>query len=173
MTARSLKAGQGDRQAFGALVEIHHRAIIRFIHRFLGIADSATAEDIAQDVFLAAWKASKSFVPRASVYTWLLRITTNKCLNHQRAKRRKPTVPLHAETEPISSNLGNELTETTLRAEFSAELQRAVAALKPKQRAAVILRYAHDLSHAEIAEVLRTNPSAVKSLLFRAHRQLL
>ncbi len=96
-SALLLQAGQGNRQAFGALVEIHHRSIIRFIHRFLGIADSATAEDLAQEVFLAAWLAAPNFIPRASVHTWLLRITTNRCLNHQRAKRRKPTVQLPAE----------------------------------------------------------------------------
>jgi len=167
-----IQAGHGDRQAFGALVEMHHRAVIHFVHRFLGIYDSATAEDIAQDVFLAAWKAAPSFTPRASVCTWLLRITTNKCLNHQRAKRRKPTIPLLAGMEPTGANRENKADDSTNQAEFSAEMRQAVASLKPKQRAAVILRYAHDLSHAEIAEVLQTSAPAVKSLLFRAHNHL-
>jgi len=166
------RAGQGDRQAFGALVEIHHRPVINFVHRFLGIRDSATAEDIAQEAFLAAWKAAPSFTPRASVRTYLFRIAANKCLNHQRAKRRKPTVPLSDDEDPPDSSSSGAPENSMDRAALSAELKRAVAALKPKQRAAIILRHAHDFSHAEIAEILHTNASAVKSLLFRAHTRL-
>jgi len=171
-TTLLLQSGQGDRQAFAALVNIHQRAVIHFIYRFLGFHDTATAEDIAQEVFLAAWKAAPSFTPRASVRTWLLRITTNKCLNHKRSKRRKPTIPLSTDTELSVRDNQSEPDYNADRAQFSRDLQQAVASLKPKQRAAVILRYAHDLSHAEIAEVLRISTPAVKSLLFRAHSQL-
>ncbi len=171
-TSLLLRAGQGDRQAFGALVEIHERAVFSFIQRFLGFTDSATAEDIAQDVFLAAWLAAPTFEPRASVRTWLLRITTNKCLNHRRRKRRKPTMAWSAEAESASPPGGGAPGEDVARADFSAELHLGIAALKERQRAAIILRYAHGLSHAEIAEVLSTNAHAIKALLYRAHRQL-
>ncbi|MHC4785649.1 MAG: RNA polymerase sigma factor [Planctomycetota bacterium] len=163
-TALLLAAGRGDRQAFGVLVEQHHRTVVHFVYRFLGIADRATAEDIAQDVFLAAWKAAPSFKPRAAVRTWLLRITANKCLNHKRARRRRPTVPLV--TEPASP------ADDVAELDLSARLQAAVADLVPRQRAAVLLRHAHGLSLPDIAAVLGTTPPVVKALLFRAHRRL-
>ena len=97
---RRCQAGQTE--AFGELVQRHHRAIVHYVHRFLGISDRATAEDIAQDVFLAAWKAAPAFTPRAAALTWLLRITINICLNHSRSRRRKPTVPLIG--EPVSAD---------------------------------------------------------------------
>jgi RNA polymerase sigma-70 factor (ECF subfamily) len=163
-TTLLLAAGRGDRQAFGEIVERHHRTVVHFIHRFLAIADRATAEDIAQDVFLAAWQAAPSFKPRAAVRTWLLRITANKCLNHKRARRRRPTVPLV--TEPASPDAGD------LEEDLSRQLRAAMADLAPRQRAAVLLRHAHGLAHADIAAVLETSPPVVKALLFRAHRRL-
>jgi RNA polymerase sigma-70 factor (ECF subfamily) len=171
-TSLLLAAGQGDRQAFAALVEMHHRTVVHFIHRFLGIADRATAEDIAQDVFLAAWKAAPSFKPRAAVRTWLLRITANKCLNHKRARRRRPTVPLVGEPEPRHEPALPAPDEDVAQRDLSTRLQAAVADLVPRQRAAVVLRHAHCLSHADIATVLQTTAPVVKALLFRAHRRL-
>ena len=171
-TSLLLAAGRGDRDAFGALVEMHHRTVVHFVHRFLGIADRATAEDIAQEVFLAAWKAAPSFKPRAAVRTWLLRITTNKCLNHKRARRRRPTVPLTGEPPVTDRGKASGGEADALQSDLSVHLQAAVANLAPKQRAAVLLRYAHDLSYAEIAAVLQTSIPVVKSLLFRAHARL-
>jgi len=171
-TSLLLAAGQGDRQAFGALVEMHHRTVVHFIHRFLGIADRATAEDIAQEVFLAAWKAAPSFKSRAAVRTWLLRITANKCLNHKRAGRRRPTVPLVGEPESRYEPALPAPDEDIAQRDLSTRLQAAVAELVPRQRAAVVLRHAHGLSHADIAAVLETTAPVVKALLFRAHRRL-
>ncbi len=167
-----LAAGRGDRQAFGALVEMHHRTVVHFIHRFLGIADRATAEDIAQDVFLAAWKAAPSFKPKAAVRTWLLRITTNKCLNHKRAKRRRPTVPLIDESQATRPSSSPDPETDAQLSDLTGQLQSAVAELVPRQRAAVLLKHGHDLSYAEIAAVLQTSIPVVKSLLFRAHSRL-
>jgi RNA polymerase sigma-70 factor (ECF subfamily) len=172
-TALLLAAGKGDRQAFGALVERHHRAIIRFAHRFLSTADRATAEDIAQQVFLAAWKAAPSFQPRAAVSTWLFRIATNACLNYQRGRRRRPAAPLVGEPEADAPVRRTDAADAgALHRERAEHLQRAIEALPANQRAAILLRHVHDLSYAEIATVLETSISAVESLLFRARSRL-
>ncbi len=168
-TSLLLAAGTGDRQAFCELVELHQRAVMKFIHRFLGTRDGATAEDIAQEVFLAAWKASPRFEPKAAVQTWLLRITTNTCLNHKRSQRRHPSVPLVAEP-PVGSgdNPGGEV----VRRERAAKLEQAIAELPTNQRAAILLRHSHDLAYSEIAGVLGVSIPAVESLLFRARGRL-
>jgi RNA polymerase sigma-70 factor (ECF subfamily) len=163
-TALLLAAGRGDRRAFGELVQRHHRAVVHFAARFLGLNDRDAAEDIAQDVFLAAWQSAPSFKPRAAVLTWLLRIATNRCLNHKRARRRRPTVPLDAEPAAPGEDAPDE--------DLSRRLVAAMAELPPRQRAAVLLRHAHGLGHEDIAAALETSAPVVKQLLFRAHRKL-
>ncbi|MFH0983472.1 MAG: RNA polymerase sigma factor [Planctomycetota bacterium] len=172
-TPLMLAAGQGDREAFGILVERHHLAILRFVHRFLGSSDRDTAEDLAQDVFLAAWKAAPSFRPRAKVLTWLFRITTNVCLNYARGSRLRVTLPLDAEGTP--ERPGTELDRPDARAiarEQADRVRKAVAGLPGQQRTAILLRHFQGFSYAEIADVLDTSVAAVESLLFRARQTL-
>ena len=163
-------AHAGDVEAFGRLVERNQHYIHNAVYHLVG--DERDAEDIAQDVFLAAWQAAPSFEPRAAVRTWLLRITTNKCLNHKRAKRRRPTVPLVEEPHSRRPEEPSGPEADAQRSDLSAHLQAAIADLVPNQRAAVLLRHAHDLSYAEVAGVLQTSIPVVKSLLFRAHSRL-
>lgn len=174
-----LAAARGDREAFGSLVERHHPGVLRFVHRFLGIVDGHTAEDLAQDVFLAAWKAAPSFRPQAKVLTWLLRITTNICLNHRRRRRLRAMVPLDTpgplSTQKREANPRSEAERPDTRelAREQAEMvSKAIADLPEKQRAAILLRHFHGLNYAEIADVLGTSVSAVQSLLFRARQSL-
>jgi RNA polymerase sigma-70 factor (ECF subfamily) len=166
-------SGRGDRDAFTLLVQRHHRAIIAFIHRFLATADRATAEDLAQQVFLSAWKYAPSFQPRAKVQTWLFRIATNACLNYRRyGQSRSPitaTAPLRAD-EPDAEDL-RAVTHLT-SSERTGQVRAAVAGLPPNQRAVVVLRYFHEFSYADMAEIMATSVSAVDALLHRARRNL-
>jgi RNA polymerase sigma-70 factor (ECF subfamily) len=168
-----LAAGRGDRLAFGALVERHHRAVVQYAYRFLGDVDRDTAEDLAQDVFLKAWRAASTFQPRAAVLTWLLRIATNTCLNYRRGSRLRRFLSLATGTpsEPPSVRTGP-ADGPAARADQAARVRSAVARLPANQRAAVVLRHYHDLTYSDIAEVLETSVSAVESLLFRARRTL-
>jgi len=168
-------AARGDREAFGALVERHHRAIIRFVSRFLGIADPNTAEDLAQDVFLRAWLAAPSFRPRptARVSSWLLRIATNVGLNHLRHRRLRLALPIDEGTEPWAPEGHPGQTDgLVLAGETVRQVREAISNLAPMQRAAIVLREFHGLPYAEIAEVIETSVPAVESLLVRARRAL-
>jgi RNA polymerase sigma-70 factor (ECF subfamily) len=168
-----MAAGRGDRGAFGVLVERHHAAVVRFTHRFLGIRERHDAEDLAQEVFLAAWKAAPAFEPKARVRTWLLRLTTHACLNHRRRNRLRQTVPLDCAGH--AADCGRETDGPQARAvsrEHCEGVSAAVVALPTKQRAAILLRHFDGLSYAEIADALDTSVSAVESLLFRARRTL-
>jgi RNA polymerase sigma-70 factor (ECF subfamily) len=170
-----LAAGQGDRCAFGILVERYYRAIVQFAYRFLGTPDRDAAEDLAQDVFLAAWKAAPAFRPRAGagVLTWLLRITTNICLNYRRDSRLRKAASLDGDGMPPPPGPGTDCPVTqAIACEWAEKVRMAIANLPPNQRAATLLRHFQGLSYSEIADVLDTSVSAVESLLVRARRTL-
>jgi RNA polymerase sigma-70 factor (ECF subfamily) len=163
-----LDAGHGDQRAFGVLVERHHRAIIQFAHRFLGTIGRDVAEDLAQEVFLSAWKSAATFKPRAKVSTWLFRIATNACLNYRRHSHLRRAASLEGDHEAEVSGPADRPADR----ERANLVRQAVADLPANQRAAIVLRHFHDFSYVEIAEVLETSVSAVESLLFRARRGL-
>jgi len=168
-----LAAGHGDRGAFGILVERHHYAIVQFAYRFLATPDRDTAEDLAQEVFLAAWKAAPTFRPKAKVLTWLLRINTNICINYLRDSRLRKVASLDDGGIPQPPGPDTDCPETQIIGWEQAEKVRiAIADLPPNQRAAMLLRHFQELSYAEIADILDTSVSAVESLLFRARRTL-
>ena len=166
-------AAEGDRGAFSDLVERHHRAVVHFGQRFLALRDVSVAEDLAQDVFLAAWKAARSFRGDCQVLTWFLRITTNTCLNYQRSARLRRVISLDDEnlSAPTGSDHDDPQSRTATR-ERAENVTGAVSDLPPNQRAAVLLRHFDGLSYAVIADVLGTSVPAVESLLFRARKAL-
>ncbi|MCP4249923.1 MAG: RNA polymerase sigma factor [bacterium] len=166
-------AGRGDRGAFAALVERHQQPVCRFIQRYLGTADRDAVEDLAQDVFLIAWKAASTFEPRAKVTTWLLRVAANRCLNYRRGRALRRATSLEATDRAADLPAGSPSAEQQMdRGEQMVGVRAAVAALSPKQRVAIVLRHFHDLPYVEIAQVLGISVSAVESTLFRARQSL-
>jgi RNA polymerase sigma-70 factor (ECF subfamily) len=162
------RAGDGDAAAFTELVRRHHRALIQFAYRLLGGRDMHAAEDLAQHVFLEAWKRAADFEPRAKVTTWLFRIATNACLNRRRYLRPRIAAPLDADiASPAADGPANVVGE-----EASHSVRTAIAALPDQQRAVIVLRHYHDLSYAQIAEIIGSSPAAVDSMLHRARAAL-
>lgn len=168
-----IASGQGDGEAFRVLVERYYPAVLSFIGRYHGIRDAHAAEDLAQEVFLAAWKASASFEPRAKVLTWLLRISANICFNHRRSSRLRTTVSLDGSCAPDRCTQREAPPDAAAIAREQEEaICAALAHLPPHQRSALLLRHYNELSYAEIADVLETSVPAVESLLFRARQTL-
>jgi RNA polymerase sigma-70 factor, ECF subfamily len=152
--------------AFDLVVERHRRAVYQLCYRFVGNHEDAS--DLSQDVFLRAYRGLRSFRGQSSVATWLYRIGVNVCLNRVSAK-----TTLGRLTEPIEErqfvDLGAESpSDRLLRDERGARVRAAIAQLPRKQRAALILRTYHDMSHQEIADVLGSTVGAVKANFFHA-----
>src|SRR5579863_2526716 len=82
------RARAGDGEAFRALTEPYRRELQVHCYRMLGSVQDA--EDVLQDALLAAWQGLDGFEGRASLRTWLYKITTNRCLNARRAASRRP-----------------------------------------------------------------------------------
>ncbi|WP_121254144.1 sigma-70 family RNA polymerase sigma factor [Nocardioides ferulae] len=173
----------GELSDFSALTERYQRELLAHCYRMSGSVHEA--EDLVQETFLRAWKASADFQGRSSVRTWLYRIATNVCLTNLEGRPRRP-LPTGLGTP--DSPAGSELEQSTevawlepvpdaavvveerdsIRLAFVAALQH----LPARQRAVLILRDVLRWSAAETAVALDTTSAAVNSALQRAHAQL-
>src|SRR5262245_43996115 len=153
----------GRREAFDVIVQRHRRHIYLLCFRFVGNHEDAS--DLAQDVFVRAFKVLSKFKHEASLGTWLYRVAVNASLN--RVSAREPDTEPVESIERVDSKAANPLTEV-LRRERAAEVRRAIRRLPPKQRVTLVLRMYQELSHEEIATILGTSVGAAKANLFHA-----
>jgi RNA polymerase sigma-70 factor (ECF subfamily) len=151
----------GDRDAFGVLVERHRRHVYQLCYRFVGNHEDAS--DLSQEVFLRAYRGLGNFRGQSTIATWLYRIGVNVCLNRVAAKT-VPSEPI-ADREFVDTDAESP-SDRVLRTERGARVRAAIAQLPPKQRATLILRTYHDMSHQEIADVLGGSVGAVKTNFF-------
>ncbi|MDT9593053.1 sigma-70 family RNA polymerase sigma factor [Nocardioides zeae] len=167
---------------FDALTERYRRELLAHCYRMSG--STHEAEDLVQETFLRAWKASRSFEGRSSVRTWLYRIATNVCLTNLENKPKRPlpsaigtpeaTVgeldpqPEVPWLEPVPDAAVVVAERDSIRLAFVAALQH----LPARQRAVLILRDVLRWSAKETAEALETTVAAVNSALQRAHAQM-
>jgi RNA polymerase sigma-70 factor (ECF subfamily) len=155
----------GDLDAFRVLVLKYERPLYRFV---LGlVADSHEAEDVAQDVFLAAYRGLSSYDPARSGFTaWLFGIARNKCLRAQ--KRRRP-----APLDKLPESTGGRSPEAVLaEAEWFRLLDFALNTLPFEQKSVFVLAEIEGMSLAEIASVEGVPIGTVKSRLSRAKEKL-
>ena len=149
--------------AFDLIVERHRRPVYQLCYRFVGNHEDAS--DLTQDVFLRAYRGLGAFRGGSSLATWLYRIGVNLCLNRV-GRKTSPTESLDAR-QHIDSRTES-ASDRVLREERSIRVRKAIAALPPKQRATLVLRMYHELSHEEIAGVLGSSVGAVKANFFHA-----
>lgn len=161
---------QGDRAAFGRLVEAYERPVFRLAYRMLGTA--VEAEDASQEAFLRAYRALEAYDDDRPFATWLLSIAAHHCIDRLR-RRRNDQVSLDALPPWRQPAAAIESPEAAAaRADESDRMVRLLDVLPDDYRLVIVLRYWHDLGYAEIAEVLEDSIPAVKSRLHRARRQL-
>lgn len=172
----------GDAASFELLLRRYRTPLVNFLYRM--VRNSATAEDLAQEVFLRVYRARKKYAPNAKFTTWLFRIATNLALNAVRDGRyQQMGISLDQQGRPGESSEKDQAAmdlpdrrpdaERQLIARDRAALvRRAVEALPEKQRAAVLLHKYQELDYDEIARILGCSESALKSLLFRAYETL-
>jgi RNA polymerase sigma-70 factor (ECF subfamily) len=153
----------GSRQAFGVIVARHQRNVYQLCYRFVGNHEDAS--DLAQDVFVRAFRGLAGFKGRAAFTTWLYRVAVNVCMNRV-ASRRPETVQI--DEGEIADVAADQPVGALLRQERARQVRAAIARLPPKQRATVILRMYHELPHDQIARILGSSVGAVKANFFHA-----
>jgi len=153
----------GQAGAFDVIVERHRRPVYQLCYRY--VANHEDASDLAQDVFLRAYRGLKNFRGQSSLSTWLYRIAVNVCLNRVTAKA--PQTESIDERQFVDAG-AEPISEVMLKEERGARVRAAIAQLPPKQRSTLILRMYHEMSHQEIADALGSSVGAVKANFFHA-----
>ena len=161
----------GEKDAFGILVRKYQDSVYRLIYRLLG--RTPDIEDMAQEVFIRAYKGIGKFKQDATFSTWLTRICINYC-QKQRRKRKRDTTSL----EQLMSN-GYDFPVTSVAPDCALEyeernqlVRKAIDNLPEKYRIVIILRYFENYSCKQIAEILGCASGTVHSRLSRAYKKL-
>ena len=164
------RALAGDQAAFSHLVEAYQAPIYNLAYRMLG--NPAEAEDAAQETFVRVWTRLRTFDIERKFSSWILSIASHYCIDRLR-RRRTTQVSLEdilAQQTFADPHDGPE--RTTLRHEAQQSVRSMMEELPAQYQAVLALRYWYDLSYAEMAEVLDTTRSAIKSRLHRARCML-
>ena len=160
----------GDATAFGTLVTVHERRVFAFLGR-MGF-DRDTAADLAQDIFLRAWRHRGGFdARRGTVVAWLFGIARNAALTEWRRAGRRPTARVDdgaLERMSVPDDASHALERTQRR----DRLHRALQALSDADRTAIALSCIDGLSAPEAAALLGCRADAYRARLSRARRRL-
>ena len=153
------RAQEHDQIALTQLYEENFDKIYRYV--VLKIGDRAEAEDMTQQVFLNALKSISSYKYKGMRFSsWLFRIAHNQVVDYYRKKKRSATVPLD---ENIASGYDNPGLEAEKKMEIE-QMNQATRQLTQAQQEVISLRFAGELSVAEVAKVMKKSEGAVKAL---------
>jgi len=169
LVARTLT---GENDAFAELVRIHQQVVYNIAYRLVGWRE--TAQDLAQEAFLRAFKALRTFDQDRPFGPWLYRIATNLSINHVR-QARLPTISIEGEDEtfPLAiPDVSSEPAARFARAEAQMQLRKAILSLPADYRAVIELRHFQGMSYAGMAQELDLPVGTIKTRLFRARRLL-
>lgn len=157
------RAASGDRSAFAQLVQAHQGYLRRLLRR-LCQGDEARADDLAQEAFMKAWRALPAFRGEARFRTWLTRLAYSALSAERRGLPSAATPDSEPPEVPVS--------DFAPGLSWRLDLDRALASLKPKERDALLLCFAGDLSHAEAAQALGWPLGTLKTQVLRARNKL-
>lgn len=181
---QQLLAGITDRdpEAFRSLMERFSGPITNLAYRFL--ESRPDAEEAAQEVFLSLYQHPPRLHPDVKLFTWLYRVTVNRCLDVLRKRKRTPPTlsldqqeaPGEEEGEPLGQRIPHASARTpreqAAQMELVAATRRAVTSLPARLKAPLLLSAFEELSQDEIGQILGLSPKAVERRIHRA-RQIL
>ncbi|MFA5663501.1 RNA polymerase sigma factor RpoE [Castellaniella sp.] len=167
----------GERQAFDLLVIKYQRRIMRLLARL--VHDPAEVEDLAQDVFIKAWRALPQFRGESAFYTWLYRIALNTARNWLATRKRQPIrvdAPENEDGETFSAD--DSLTDYTtpesaaVSREIVDTINHTIEDLPEDQRTAIVLREIEGMTYEEIAQIMQCPVGTVRSRIYRAREAI-
>jgi RNA polymerase sigma-70 factor (ECF subfamily) len=171
------RARQGDLVAYDELVKRYQERIYATVYHMT--SNHEDANDLAQEAFIKAYHALKSFKGGSSFYTWVYRIAVNKTINFLKQRKHKAQLSLddldfNAEHDPdLIALISDKTPRRDLNlAELQEKLNIAMQRLSESHRMVVTLHDVQGMSHEEIAEIMDCNIGTVRSRLFYARQQM-
>jgi RNA polymerase sigma-70 factor, ECF subfamily len=166
----------GSQAAYHELVLRFERPVFSLVARM--VHDAATAEDLAQEIFVKAFRRLGTYDPGRKFSSWLFKIAHNTTIDHLR-RGMPETVPLESDREEggnlaavLADGAAEDPRSAAERRQMARALERAIAGLRPEYREAVVLRYVEGLSYEEICAVTGMPLGTVKTNLHRARKEL-
>jgi RNA polymerase sigma-70 factor, ECF subfamily len=160
------KAQRGDERAFSIIVRTYEQPVYNYVLRLTG--DRVLSEDLTQEVFLRLYQGLPSFSLRSRFTTWLFQVTKNRVLDELRAMERRPRALVALEDIPPLEVVDAPVERT----EAIDAVWRAVGALNPDLKMALLLRDIVGLSYTEIAETLEITLATVKWRIYKAREEV-
>jgi len=171
------RAKKGDVEAFEQLIEGCQKKVFNIALRMLGNYDDAS--ELAQEVFLKAYKSIKNFKGDSLFNTWIYKVTTNACLDEIRKRKNKKVVYLDEDIELGGNEIKRQIKDDSPGPELKAEdneLKRAVMdsinMLPEEYRTVIVLRDIQGFTYEEIANIIKCPEGTVKSRINRARQAL-
>ena len=171
---------RGDAHAFGLIFEQYRVPVFNFIYRMLN-GNREAAEDLLNEVFMKLHDAREDYEPKAKFSTWLFTIARNHCLNciksrNYRQSRRTVSLEELAQKTTESSApdrlVSRSVPDDAKRADLRELLEQAIAGLPDEYKEVFILHAVEGFAHAEVAQMLKTNPATVRTHYHRARALL-
>jgi len=171
------KAREGDMDAYDSLVRRYQERIYSTIYHMT--SNHEDANDLAQEAFIKAYQALKSFKGGSSFYTWVYRIAVNKTINFLKQRKNRASMSLNdldfnAEHDPdlVALVSNNTPRRDAGLAELQQKLNEGLQKLSEQHRLALTLHDVQGMSHEEIAQIMDCNVGTVRSRLFYARQQM-
>jgi RNA polymerase sigma-70 factor, ECF subfamily len=177
------EAQRGSAAAFEDLVRLHDAAVLRLALRM--VRSEEEARDIYQEAFLKAYRSIREFRGACSFKTWLFRIVTNLCLDHERRQAGRRDLPLAVRTGDggddwtveaarllVDRRPENDPERVLQAGELRRRVDEAILRLPERERMAFALRHDQGLRLAAVAEILETSEETARNCLYRAHQRL-
>jgi len=170
-------ARQGDLEAYDELVKRYQERIYATLYHMT--SNHEDANDLAQDAFIKAYKALKSFKGDSSFYTWVYRIAVNRTINFLKQRKNRNHMSLNdadwnVENDPDLVSLVSDKTpqRDANLSELHEKLNEALQKLSEVHRMVVVLHDVQGMPHEEISKIMKCNAGTVRSRLFYARQQL-
>jgi RNA polymerase sigma-70 factor, ECF subfamily len=168
--------GDGDGRAFDEIFGRYSRKVFQIAYRLLNDRDEA--EDAVQEVFLTVFQKAKTFRGQSQFSTWLYRLAVNAALSRMRRQKRRKEIPYdeflprfqkdgHHQTRPVM-DWSQEIPASSGQPELRRTLKNALDALRPVDKAVLVLSDVEEFSDQEIGQAVGLSTSAVKTRLHRA-----
>lgn len=170
-------AKKGDLHAYDELVKRYQERIYATLYHMT--SNHEDANDLAQDAFIKAYKALKSFKGDSSFYTWVYRIAVNRAINFLKQRRNRNHMSLNDADWNVEndSDLVSLISDKTPHrdanlSELQEKLNEALQKLSEVHRMVVVLHDVQGMPHEEISKIMKCNVGTVRSRLFYARQQL-